>query len=354
MKGYYGEITIGEPPQPFRVVFDTGSADLWVIAEECITETSCHNHRRFISNLSKTLVHSDNSFQIQYGSGAVAGEIGYDTVTLSGMQLRNQTFAVASTVSEQFASVPFDGILGLGFSSISTSGEQTPIQNMIANNLLDEPLFAIYATEKGGEIDFGAIDQSRLKGGDVLYSPVIEKGYWTIEMDQFGVNNETVGDNRRVVVDTGTSLIVAPVADATAIHELIPGAVAIGDSTYTVPCSFKNSDMEIRFMVSGTILKLKASEFILRPIDTKKVMCQSGISALDFDQDVPTWVFGDVFFRKYYTVSEIIVFGRYHVVQVDNELFEFFFSFSSHFRYLILGALVWDSHSVNLENERSE
>ncbi|KAG2176571.1 hypothetical protein INT44_007234 [Umbelopsis vinacea] len=305
MKGYYGEITIGEPPQPFNVVFDTGSSDLWVIAEECITETACHNHRRYIASSSETLVPSGNSFQIQYGSGAVAGDIGYDTVTLSGMQLRNQTFAMASTVSEQFALVPFDGILGLGFSSISTSGEQTPIQNMIANNLLDEPLFAIYATEQGGEIDFGAIDQSRLQGGEVVYSPVIEKGYWTIEMEQFGINNVAVGDSRRVVVDTGTSLIVAPVADAEAIHDLIPGAVAIGDSTYTIPCSLKTSDIEVQFTISGNTFKLKASDFILRPIDTKKEMCQSGISALDFNQNVPTWVFGDVFFRKYYTIFDI-------------------------------------------------
>jgi hypothetical protein len=312
LKGYYGEISIGEPAQQFRVVFDTGSSDLWVIADNCITETTCQNHRRFTSSASTTLTTSEDDFQIQYGSGSVAGVLGYDTVNISGLKLSNQPFAAASTVSEQFAMVPFDGILGLGFSSISSSGQQTPVQNMIANNLLDEPLFAIYATKKGGEIDFGGIDPVRIQGAEVVYAPVIEKGYWTIQMEQFGINNEAVGNERKVVVDTGTSLIIAPPEDAEMIHDKIPGAIAIGDSTYTVPCELKNSDVEVFLKINGKMLKLKASDFVMRPIDTKQVMCQSGIAGEDFNRDAPTWVLGDVFFRKYYTVSEVYYYISFY------------------------------------------
>ncbi|KAG2181000.1 hypothetical protein INT43_008582 [Umbelopsis isabellina] len=301
--GYFGEITIGEPPQTFKVVFDTGSSDLWVVSDDCTTEEYCQAHSRYASSGSSTFASSDEEFSIRYGTGAVSGRLGTDTVSVAGLTIPEQSFAIASTLSDNFAYSPFDGILGLGFPSISTSGLQPPFHNMMAGGLLDEPVFAMYATKEGGEIDLGGIDKSRIQG-DITYSNIIEEGYWKIQMDKFGVNGQKMGTRRAAIVDTGTTLIIVPVADAELIHDKIPGAVSAGDSSYLIPCSIKDSDFVLSLWFNGKVHNLKGADLVMAPVDTKRGMCLSGISGQEFSKSTPTWVLGDVFFRSFYTIFD--------------------------------------------------
>lgn len=70
---YYGPIQIGTPPQPFQMIFDTGSADIWVPSVSCSDDGCLGN--QFDPSLSSTFVDIRTDYSTQYGYGSVSGTI---------------------------------------------------------------------------------------------------------------------------------------------------------------------------------------------------------------------------------------------------------------------------------------
>lgn len=83
-----------------------------------------------------------------------------DSVEIGGIVVKDQTIQLATHESSSFQTGVIDGLLGLGFSSLaSVQGTITPVDNMIRQNLIKEPIFSVYLGTKsfgggGGEYFF--------------------------------------------------------------------------------------------------------------------------------------------------------------------------------------------------------
>uniref|UniRef100_A0ACD5VQ88 Uncharacterized protein n=1 Tax=Avena sativa TaxID=4498 RepID=A0ACD5VQ88_AVESA len=51
---YVEQIGVGNPPQNFTVVFDTGSSNLWVPSADCYFSLACYFHPKYVSGRSST------------------------------------------------------------------------------------------------------------------------------------------------------------------------------------------------------------------------------------------------------------------------------------------------------------
>ena len=346
---YFGTIELGTPPQAFKVIFDTGSSNLWVPSTQC-RSIACLRHAKYDRNLSSTYRANGTSFAIRYGSGSVEGIISQDVLRVGGMKIKEQDFG--ETIKEPglvFAFGQFDGIFGLGFKEIAVKGALPPFYHMMQQNLIPEKLFSVWlgkaqavdaegnvSSKFGGELLFGGIDDS-LFSGRITWSPVVRKGYWEVELEAAYLDTKKgdldqddadadadadadeeaegnglldVSDDGRVciwkgpvgkaAIDTGTSLIALPKAEAEALQAKIGATKGFG-GTYMVSCATIDSLPTFHFKIGGRDFPLTPQQYIIQ----NNGLCISGFMGIDIPPPAgPIWIIGDIFLRAYYTIYD--------------------------------------------------
>ncbi|KAI8373092.1 endopeptidase [Radiomyces spectabilis] len=306
---YYGEIELGNPSQKFSVVFDTGSSNLWVPSVQC-TSIACFLHTRYDSKQSSTYVKNGTDFSIKYGTGAMEGFISQDTLRVGGIEIESQGFAESTKEPGlTFALAKFDGILGLGYDTISVQHVVPPFYNMINRDLVDEPLFSFWLNDagngddegNGGELVFGGVDPSHYTG-EITWAPIRRKGYWEIQLEDIKFNGKNVDlDPVGAAIDTGSSLLVVPTDVAELINKDL-GATKNWAGQYVVPCETLSSLPEFCLVFAGKDFCLSSQDYILQVQN----QCISGFMGMDIPEPAgPLWIIGDVFLRKFYSIYDL-------------------------------------------------
>ena len=83
---YFVQIDIGNPPQQFTVVPDTGSSNLWVYSSKCWAP-ACWTHHTYNAKRSDTYQKNGTKFELNYGSGSSKGFLSGDDVTFGKYQI---------------------------------------------------------------------------------------------------------------------------------------------------------------------------------------------------------------------------------------------------------------------------
>ncbi|XP_070623850.1 renin isoform X1 [Bos indicus] len=224
---YYGEIGIGTPPQTFKVVFDTGSANLWVPSTKCSPlYTACEIHSLYDSLESSSYVENGTEFTIHYGSGKVKGFLSQDLVTVGGITV-TQTFGeVTELPLLPFMLAKFDGVLGMGFPAQAVGGVTPVFDHILAQRVLTDDVFSVYYSRNshllGGEIVLGGSDPQYYQE-NFHYVSISKPGSWQIRMKGVSVRLTTLlcEEGCMVIVDTGASYISGPTSSLRLLMEAL-------------------------------------------------------------------------------------------------------------------------------------
>lgn len=313
---YIANVTVGSTTYPVQL--DTGSSDLWIKGDTTPLPSS---------NQTST------TYNLTYGIGWAYGHVSYASAEFAGINVPSQAFLDVSAASNPALSYGADGILGLGFTSLSTidalvnrSGSSTGrsfLFNLFQDNP-SEPNFIAFLLQRStdpnddiqGSFSLGETEPSYasvLNSTAISTWPVNSPSRWNVLLDSIIVGQTTVSlstdvanapSNKAVaLLDSGTSYTYAPTDIVQAIYGGVDGAKydsSLGQ--WVVPCA---AEIDMAIQIGDEV-------FPIHPLDVSPTSLSDpntcvgsfvpqsvSVGAGEFD-----WLIGDNVLRSIYSVYD--------------------------------------------------
>ncbi|KAL6799892.1 aspartic peptidase domain-containing protein [Trichoderma sp. SZMC 28012] len=318
-----GEVTVGN--QTFKLIFDTGSSDLWIPGEnfQCVSanltvqsSSVCNFTTTFKGTYSGGEIR-DQHLDVRYGSGQiVAGSLGYESVSVAGITIPDQEISIANLINFG-AQGEVEGLIGLSYPLLTSAfpgafaGNETSLTPDVANATLPynsflanvfgknltAPLFGI-AMERGngGTFALGGLPPVPIKPNfastPILIADNLNSGdarrrtnftFYTIVAENYVVG-DSKGAGERIpgagffnVVDSGTFLTMLPPSVTKALYAKFPEAPvsppeALGN--FLVPCNATAPEFGIE--IADQTFYMSPKDLILQDIRVDD-MCALGV-----------------------------------------------------------------------------
>lgn len=327
---YYGQVSIGTPPQNFKVIFDTGSGHLMVPSSKC-DSAACSRHKSFSENKSSTAIpigwadspltpatdeNDRDTMVVNFAMGDAVGQYVRDKVCLGGADsfCAPADFVEMTEESDNpFRDAEWDGILGLG-QSVSDAQEFNIFGVLAANSTprMDKPIFAVYLgrrIEDEAEITFGGVREERM-ASSLTWVPLFTEGYWQFQFTDFLIDGKPTGlckkyGTRRcqAVLDTGSSLMMGPHDDLSVILK----ALHFTQDTQ-MNCSSKQVFPKLGFLIANRSFEMEPDDYMDRSQLASSAgmeSCWAHMMPIGDTGRGPIFVLGMPFMRAFYTAYDV-------------------------------------------------
>lgn len=294
---YYGEILIGTPPQTLRVLFDTGSANLWVPSSGCWS-LSCFFHGYYRHKESISYVGNGTRLSIEYGTGGASGYLSTDVVSIGGVQVADVLFGEMTNIwGLTFLFSKFDGILGLGWSALANADVPPFFSSLYSQGFISDNSFSIYLSKFGdnetSELILGGYNPA-LAASPLIYHPLVSESYWTVNVTDVQVNNVTLGlTGLRAIIDSGSGMLPG---DYRVMKKLL---AKVG--TVLSNCVNIGELPVVTIFIDNVPYPLRPTDYVLQIGEGAGAECVNGWSGTVMAEELAyTLVLGDMFLRAYY------------------------------------------------------
>jgi len=286
-------IYIGNPPQHFDVIVDTGSSNLWVTSLKCSQSSNCQGHNYFNPADSSTYQSDNEIMDLLYGSGSDVCQLGQDEVVFGGIPITNFEFGICGTIDmEDFANSGFDGIVGLAFQSMSEDYLPPLFQTMVQSGAIEEGSFSILLTPEtgvsGSQLILGGIDYT-LNTSEFHYFNLISESYWEIQLDQITIGGSPLLNSPvAAIIDSGTTGLSCSPSIYNKLVSYLRDASVVFECT-NLP--------DVGFSIAGYTYTISGEDYVMK---TGGEACDLGFESED-DMGVGIdLILGDLFMKEFY------------------------------------------------------